>query len=115
MIAGAGDRLLRVVAEHADNWNYPGPPSEEFRRKDQVLRQHCAAIGRDPNEITRSMQTIVRSDDPQAVAATRRLLLEMIGAGVTHLVIAAALPGRPLQWLVDQVIEQVIAQVGSPG
>ena len=51
-------------------WNYPGPPSPEFRRKNELLTEHCAAIGRDPNEIVRSMQTIVRGDDPATITAT---------------------------------------------
>ena len=111
LIGGAGDRLLRVVAEHADIWNYPGPPSAEFQQKSKALDEHCAAVGRDPGEITRSMQTIVRCDDPQAPAATRALILEMIGAGVTHIVLAAVLGGRPVQWLADQIIEPVLAEV----
>jgi alkanesulfonate monooxygenase SsuD/methylene tetrahydromethanopterin reductase-like flavin-dependent oxidoreductase (luciferase family) len=86
LIGGAGDRVLRIVAEHADIWNYPGTPSDEFRQRNQVLNEHCAAIGRDPGEIVRSMQTIIRSDDPESMAATRALLLEMIDAGVCHLV-----------------------------
>jgi alkanesulfonate monooxygenase SsuD/methylene tetrahydromethanopterin reductase-like flavin-dependent oxidoreductase (luciferase family) len=105
-----GDRVLRVVAEHADVWNYPGEPSAEFRRKNQVLNEHCAAIGRDPGDITRSMQTVVRCDDPREPAATRALLLEMISAGVTHIVLAAILGGRPVQWLADQIIEPVLAE-----
>jgi alkanesulfonate monooxygenase SsuD/methylene tetrahydromethanopterin reductase-like flavin-dependent oxidoreductase (luciferase family) len=110
LIGGAGDRLLRIVAEHADIWNYPGPPSEDFRRKNQALDGHCAAAGRDPGSIARSMQTVVRCDDPQAPAATRALLLEMIEAGVTHLVLAAILGARPVQWLADEIIEPVIAE-----
>ncbi|HEX9538043.1 MAG TPA: LLM class flavin-dependent oxidoreductase [Streptosporangiaceae bacterium] len=110
LIGGAGDRVLRIVAEHADIWNYPGTP-QEFRKRDQVLKEHCAAIGRDPNEIVRSMQTIVRCDDPEAPAATRALLLEMIDAGVTHIVLAAVLSGRPVQWLADEIIEPVMAEV----
>lgn len=110
LIGGQGDRMLRVVAEHADIWNYPGPPSAEFRQRDQVLNEHCAALGRDSSEITRSMQTIVRCDDPAAPAATRALLLEMIEAGVTHIVLAAILGGRPVRWLADEIIEPVLAQ-----
>jgi alkanesulfonate monooxygenase SsuD/methylene tetrahydromethanopterin reductase-like flavin-dependent oxidoreductase (luciferase family) len=110
MIGGSGDRLLRVVAEHADIWNYPGPPSPEFRQRDQVLKDHCASIGRDSSEITRSMQTIVRCDDPDAPAATRALLLEMVDAGVTHLVLAAILGSRSLRWLADEIIEPVMAE-----
>jgi hypothetical protein len=56
------------------------------------------------------MQTIVRCDDPQAPAATRALLLEMISAGVTHIVLGAVLGGRPVQWLADQIIEPVLAE-----
>jgi alkanesulfonate monooxygenase SsuD/methylene tetrahydromethanopterin reductase-like flavin-dependent oxidoreductase (luciferase family) len=111
LIGGAGDRVLRIVAEHADIWNYPGPPGQEFRRRNHVLNEHCAAIGRDPNEIVRSMQTIVRCEDPDAPAATRALLLEMINAGVTHIVLGAILSGRPVQWLADEIIEPVIAEI----
>jgi alkanesulfonate monooxygenase SsuD/methylene tetrahydromethanopterin reductase-like flavin-dependent oxidoreductase (luciferase family) len=114
LIGGAGDRVLRIVAEHADIWNYPGTPDEQFRRKDQVLTEHCAAIGRDPDEIVRSMQTIVRCDDPAAPAATRAIVLQMIDAGVTHIVLAAILSGRSPQWLADEIIEPVIAQARRP-
>jgi alkanesulfonate monooxygenase SsuD/methylene tetrahydromethanopterin reductase-like flavin-dependent oxidoreductase (luciferase family) len=110
LIGGLGDRLLRVVAEHADIWNYPGVPSPQFRERNQVLEQHCAAIGRDSSEIVRSMQTIVRCDDPGEPAATRARLLEMIDAGVSHIVIAAILAGRPLHWVVDEIIEPVLAE-----
>ena len=112
LIGGAGDRVLRNVAEHADIWNYPGTPSDEFRQKDKILAEHCAAIGRDPHSIARSMQTVIRCDDPRAPAATRALLLEMIEAGVTHLVLAAILNGRPVRWLADEIIEPVIAAAG---
>jgi alkanesulfonate monooxygenase SsuD/methylene tetrahydromethanopterin reductase-like flavin-dependent oxidoreductase (luciferase family) len=112
MIGGQGDKVLRVAAEHADIWNYPGSPGGQFRQRDEVLNEHCAAIGRDPASITRSMQIIIRSDEPGAPAAARAELLEMIEAGVTHLVLAALLAGRPVQWLVDEIIEPVIAQAG---
>jgi len=80
MIGAGGERMsLRVVAEHADVWNCPARTAEEFRRKNAILDEHCAAAGRDPAEITRSMQVLVPAGDP---AATRDLLLELTGAGV---------------------------------
>jgi Luciferase-like monooxygenase len=69
LIGGAGDRVLRIVAEQADIWNYPGPPSPEFLQRNELLNQQCDAIGRDPNEIVRSMQMIIRNDDPNTIAA----------------------------------------------
>ncbi|MGF7234806.1 MAG: LLM class flavin-dependent oxidoreductase [Frankia sp.] len=112
LIGGSGDQVLRIVAEHADIWNYPGAPSEHFRQCNEVLNVHCATIGRDPDEIARSMQTVVRCDDPDAPATARALLLEMIDAGVTHIVLAAALGGRPVSWLVEHVIDPVLDESG---
>ncbi len=114
VIGGQGERLLRVVAEHADIWTYPGPPDATFRQRDQVLREHCAAIGRDPASITRSMQIIVRCAEPGAVPAARGQLLDQIGAGVSHLVIAALLGDRPVQWLADEIVYPVLAEAGQP-
>jgi alkanesulfonate monooxygenase SsuD/methylene tetrahydromethanopterin reductase-like flavin-dependent oxidoreductase (luciferase family) len=57
--AGAEKLALRVVAQHADLWNRPMQTVEEFRHKNHVLNQHCAAIGRDPHEIVRSVQLLV--------------------------------------------------------
>ncbi|HSJ43225.1 MAG TPA: LLM class flavin-dependent oxidoreductase [Euzebyales bacterium] len=52
MLGGGGERLtLRVVAEHADWWNITGTP-ETYRHKLDVLRGHCADVGRDIDEIT---------------------------------------------------------------
>ena len=51
MIGGAGEKLmLRVVAKHADIWNTFGSP-EVFRHKIDVLKEHCAAVGRNLDEI----------------------------------------------------------------
>lgn len=61
MIGSGGEKLgLRVVAEHAGIWNCPTQMVEEFRHNSRVLDQHCAAVGRDPDDITRSVQLIVR-------------------------------------------------------
>ncbi len=114
MIGGQGERLLAVVAAHADIWTYPGPPDATFRQRDQVLREHCAAIGRDPASITRSMQIIVRCGEPDAVPAARRQLLDRIEAGVSHLVIAALLGDRPVQWLADEIVYPVLQEVDQP-
>lgn len=54
MIGGGGEKvLLRLVAQHADRWNFGGSV-EEFQRKVPILEGHCRAVGRDPAQIERS-------------------------------------------------------------
>ena len=56
LVAGSGEqRLLRIAAKHADMINLSLPSGDSLARiprKLDVLRQHCAAIGRDPAQIT---------------------------------------------------------------
>jgi alkanesulfonate monooxygenase SsuD/methylene tetrahydromethanopterin reductase-like flavin-dependent oxidoreductase (luciferase family) len=50
-IGGSGEKkTLRLVAQYADACNIIGPPDVVARKVD-VLRRHCDAAGRDPNEI----------------------------------------------------------------
>ena len=55
-IGGGGEqRTLRAVARFAQHWNIPGGGPEVFKHKRDVLAGHCAAIGRDVDEITTSV------------------------------------------------------------
>ena len=57
-IGGGGEqRTLRIVAKHADAWNIPAISPEEYARKLGVLREHCRAVGRDYDEIEKTMET----------------------------------------------------------
>lgn len=52
LIGGGGERkTLRTVARYADLWHGHGTP-EVIRHKLDVLRQHCAEVGRDADAIT---------------------------------------------------------------
>jgi F420-dependent oxidoreductase-like protein len=52
LVGGAGERrTLRLVARHADACNLFGDP-DTVRHKLGVLREHCAAEGREPAAIT---------------------------------------------------------------
>jgi len=58
-IGGQGERrTLRSVARFAQHWNFPGGTAEQFAAKREVLRAHCAELGRDPDEITVSAHLI---------------------------------------------------------
>ncbi len=49
-----GPKMLRIVARYADRWNSIGTVTE-IRERNRVLDEQCAAIGRDPKEILRSL------------------------------------------------------------
>jgi len=54
MIGGGGERkTLRLVAQYADACNVFGD-AQRIQHKYEVLREHCEALGRDPDEIERS-------------------------------------------------------------
>lgn len=56
LIGGMGEkRLLRLVAEFADEWNFHSVPLDDLPRKQEVLAAHCEAVGRDPRSIRHSM------------------------------------------------------------
>lgn len=67
-IAGGGEKVtLKIAAQYAAYTNFTGT-LEEFTRKRDVLRGHCAALGRDPGEITLSsnFNTIVGETEAEA-------------------------------------------------
>ena len=47
LIGGKGDRMMGVVARHADEWNMWGL-ADDIAERVAVLDQRCEAIGRDP-------------------------------------------------------------------
>lgn len=107
VIGGGGEQLtLRVVARHADIWNCVSSDVETFQHKVRVLRDHCAAIGRDPNEIELSVQARVHYDD---LAATVSTLQPLVDAGASHLVLVLTppYPEGIVARLVDEVVEHV--------
>jgi F420-dependent oxidoreductase-like protein len=56
IVGGRGERrTLRIVAEHADEWNVTRVTPEEYAAKVRVLETHCRAVGRDPATIRRSL------------------------------------------------------------
>ncbi|MEU6064312.1 LLM class flavin-dependent oxidoreductase [Streptomyces sp. NPDC047082] len=106
LIGGWGTRLLRLVAEHAGIWNVPGPPHNTVdfvAERARVLDAHCAELGRDTSDITRSVQVLVSYDDP---AATRETVAALVAAGMNHIVLSLPrpYPQGVARWLADEII-----------
>lgn len=87
LIGGGGEKVtLRLVAEHADGWNLVSDAHDAldiFRRKQAILDQHCADIGRNPAEIERTMLF-----GPQHVDQAHKF----IAAGADHLIVTSGDP-----------------------
>jgi F420-dependent oxidoreductase-like protein len=63
-IGGSGEkRTLLTTAKYAQHWNSVGGDPEVFAHKRDVLFEHCAAVGRDPAEITLSSHVRLNEDD----------------------------------------------------
>ncbi|HTJ68435.1 MAG TPA: LLM class F420-dependent oxidoreductase [Actinospica sp.] len=93
MIGGGGPKVtLRLTAEYAQLWNGMGDP-ETFAEKVGILNDWCAKIGRDPNEIDRTV--MINNDGLDKVD-------EYLAAGATHIILGSDAPFdlEPLERLI---------------
>ncbi len=102
-IGAGGQQTLRLVARHADVWNVSGGlDPDRLREQTQRLEDACAAGGRDPSEIRRSVQ--VRWDGSDAAA-----LFDRVGAylrlGFTEIVLYA--PGEGAARVADAAAQRL--------
>jgi len=74
LVGGDGEvRLLRIVAQHADEWNSHVSGPQAYRSKRARLEAHCRSVSRDPDEIHRSwMGGVVIGRDRGEVEAKAR-------------------------------------------
>ncbi len=105
LIGGRSMATLRVVAEHADVWNYPGDDLDDAIGRSALLDRLCAGIGRDPGAITRSLVLSVAYDQPRA---TRDAIAAAGPAGFGHLVLALPAPNTTdvAQWVAAEIITE---------
>ncbi len=84
LIGGGGERkTLRLVAQYAQACNlFAGP---DLTRKLDVLRGHCEAVGRDYDEIAKTvMMPLDLGTDGEHVDATLERLRDLAALGVSH-------------------------------
>ena len=67
MIGGGGKLTLKIVAKHADWWNYFGSAGT-FKDKYKMLKSYCHKIGRSPDQIKCSWSLNVAIADSEAEA-----------------------------------------------
>jgi F420-dependent oxidoreductase-like protein len=84
MIGGGGERkTLRLVAQYANACNVFGRP-ESIHHKFEVIREHCAAIGRDPEEIERTTLQGVKAGEPAQEVIDK--FGDLADAGAQHVI-----------------------------
>jgi F420-dependent oxidoreductase-like protein len=109
LIGGSGERkTLPLVARYADACNLFDSP--EVAHKLDVLREHCAAVGRDYAEIEKTVQ--VRFDlgeNGELAGQTVEHLHELaeLGFTVAHGSLAQVATLRPLDVMAEQVIPAI--------
>jgi alkanesulfonate monooxygenase SsuD/methylene tetrahydromethanopterin reductase-like flavin-dependent oxidoreductase (luciferase family) len=114
LVGASGTKVLRVVAEHADIWNVPGPPHasvEHALARSQVLDEQCAHVGRDPSDVLRSVQVMASYDD---AAGLRAMLHRLVEAGFGHVVVGLQrpYPSHAASWLATEVFGPVRSHLG---
>ncbi|GGS24307.1 monooxygenase [Streptomyces aureoverticillatus] len=103
LVGGRAAATLRVAAEHADVWNYPGDDIDDAVRRGALLDRYCTEAGRDPASVTRSLVLPVSYDRP---GVTRDAIARALDAGFRHIVLglSAPYPAAVARRVADEVI-----------
>ncbi|MCA1647584.1 MAG: LLM class flavin-dependent oxidoreductase [Chloroflexi bacterium] len=107
VLAAHKPRMLRIVAEYADTWNSFGTV-DEMRARNAILDEHCAAVGRDPATIVRSLYgwaAMMPSDPWDSIDAFQDMVGRYAQAGVNEFLIDQP---RPEQ---QAVLERVATEI----
>ena len=101
LIGGSGEkRLLRLVAEFADEWNFHSVPLVELPRKQEVLAGHCAAVGRDPKTIRQSMMAGYLAGRDRGELVERAARLRQVIPRLAELEPEAVLESLSARWFI---------------
>ncbi len=80
LVGGGGEKVtLKIVARYADLWNGWGG-AEIMTKKIRILEEHCAAVGRDPAEISRSANmTLLFTEDEGEIRELVKSFMKRFG------------------------------------
>jgi F420-dependent oxidoreductase-like protein len=119
LVGGSGPRkTLRIVARHADAWNTSGH-LDDVKERVAILEEHCAAVGRDPAAIERtvSFPMVLRDDEAVARAAWDRLIRangETDAGNVPHLLGSPATAADTIRPYFELGFSTVIVRMPAP-
>ena len=97
-IGGIGEkRTLAIAARHADGWNAAYVSPAEFRRLSRVLDDWCEQFGRNPAEITRTVNLHFHVSVDEAHAERALSELRKRWGSLAERMLSGALVGTPTQ------------------
>ncbi len=78
LVGGQGEKtLLKIVARHADMWNSTGSDAERMRHLISVINRHCDVVGRNPDEIEK---TVMMGLCYRAPREREQMMMAIVGA-----------------------------------
>lgn len=108
LVGGGGEKkTLRMVAQYAQACNLF--PSPDLPRKLDVLREHCAKVGRDYDEIKKTvMMPLDPGADGEKVDALLAQLRDLAALGVSHVhgIVPDMVSIRPIELLGELVVPE---------
>lgn len=84
MIGGRSQKLMKVAAQLADNWNFPGAVAltpEEYGDMANTFDEYCRQAGRSPKEVVKSMmctRCIIDKNEDKVREKVKRLKPEWV-------------------------------------
>jgi len=112
-VAGGGEKkTLRIAAEYADYTNFSQGP-EEFSAKSEILRGHCADLGRDFDEIVRSANynVVIGRDEAEVQERLDWIRNHYTSAGLPADVVESTVQlfaNGPLVGTPEQIVEALV-------
>jgi alkanesulfonate monooxygenase SsuD/methylene tetrahydromethanopterin reductase-like flavin-dependent oxidoreductase (luciferase family) len=107
-VGGKGDRLLRIVANHADGWNTCWTwTCDDYRERLRVLEAECARVQRDPASVWRTLGLYALCGEDERDLVRRFARLQAVSQGVLDGVDLAAFRHGRLVGTVDEVRAQI--------
>jgi len=89
-VGGSGiNRTIPIIARWGQGWDALSLDLDEWKRRNEVLTEHCEQLGRDPGEITKSVHVLWADEDPKKTAEAAA---EYIDAGVDLAVFSMRAP-----------------------
>ncbi|HET9014647.1 MAG TPA: LLM class flavin-dependent oxidoreductase [Thermomicrobiaceae bacterium] len=104
-------RMLEIVARYGDAWNSTGTP-EELGERNRILDEACARVGRDPEEIVRSVYgwaAVMPFDPWESVGAFEEVVGRYREAGINEFIIDQ--PPDPQMPVLERVATDVIPRL----